>query len=153
MIYVFDWGDTLMVDFKDKPGPMKDWDFVQEVSGASELLSDLSVMSKLYVATGANCSPENIEAALSRVHLSQYIEGYFCPSIIGCGKPSIDFYSGIASRLGVTENKVTMIGDSLEKDILPSVKVGMSAIWLNPTGQVTNETGFTQVSTLSEVSR
>ena len=151
MIYVFDWGDTLMVDFPGVPGAMKDWEIVREVEGASALLSRFSNWSKVYVATSANSTPSEIEAALNRVNLGKYIDGYFSPIVLGFCKPQLEFYAAIASYLGVRAKEVTMVGDSLEKDILPAVEAGMSAIWLNSKKQKTNEVGFTEVGSLNEI--
>ncbi|TOF26880.1 hydrolase, partial [Vibrio parahaemolyticus] len=33
-VYLFDWGDTLMIDFPDQIGKMCDWVNVQAVNGA-----------------------------------------------------------------------------------------------------------------------
>ena len=41
-IYLFDWGDTLMIDSPGIPGKMCDWKVVQAVEGAKEMLSCLS---------------------------------------------------------------------------------------------------------------
>ena len=140
-----------MADFAGVPGHMKDWDFVEEIEGAFELLAKLSKVSDIYVATSADTTPENIEAALNRVGLGQFVKGYFCPCIIGCAKPDPKFYTGIASHIGVQAKDITMVGDSLVKDILPSLKVGMQAIWLNTKKIATTETGINEVSALNQV--
>ena len=57
-IYLFDWGDTLMVDFPDVIGKMCDWEIVKAVSGAKEALDVLSKHSQIYIATGAADSTE-----------------------------------------------------------------------------------------------
>jgi len=41
-VYLFDWGDTLMVDFPGVPGKMCNWDVVEAVDGAKEALEHLS---------------------------------------------------------------------------------------------------------------
>ena len=45
-VVLFDWGNTLMVDFPDAQGKMCDWETVQEVSGARALLAELSKIIK-----------------------------------------------------------------------------------------------------------
>lgn len=35
-VFLFDWEDTLMVDFPGVPGKMCDWDVVQAVAGAEK---------------------------------------------------------------------------------------------------------------------
>ncbi len=51
-IYLFDWGDTLMVDFPGVPGKMCDWEIVEAVTGAKEALAALSKHAQIYIATG-----------------------------------------------------------------------------------------------------
>jgi len=57
-VYLFDWGDTLMVDFPQFTGKMCDWEKVEAVSGAKSTLKKLSKSSKIYIATGASESSE-----------------------------------------------------------------------------------------------
>lgn len=57
-VYLFDWGDTLMVDFPEAKGSMCDWDEVRAVDGAKEALAHLSKKHKIYIATGAAQSTE-----------------------------------------------------------------------------------------------
>jgi len=88
-IYLFDWGDTLMVDFPDQKGKMCDWDEVQAVNGAHEILENLSREHLIYVATNAADSSENdIKLAFERVGLAQFLAGYFCKANLGLGKGS-----------------------------------------------------------------
>ncbi|MDO6775961.1 MULTISPECIES: hypothetical protein [unclassified Shewanella] len=65
-IYLFDWGDTLMVDFTDEQGKMCHWEKVKAVDGAIETLAYLSSSADIYVATGAADSAEvDIKQALN----------------------------------------------------------------------------------------
>ena len=78
-VYLFDWGDTLMVDFPNASGKMCDWENVKAVTGAKNALNALSRHAKIYVATGAADSTElEIKLAFERVGLSEFISGYFC---------------------------------------------------------------------------
>ena len=131
-IYLFDWGNTLMVDFPQYTGKMCDWETVQAVDGAPETLAYLSAHHKVYIATGAADSSEaEIQQAFDRVHLSQYISGYFCKANLGIEKGSALFYQAIVEKLAVDASDITMIGDSLEKDIIPALEAGLNAIWFN----------------------
>jgi putative hydrolase of the HAD superfamily len=150
--YLFDWGDTLMVDFPDKSGRMMDWDYVEEVEGASETLSRLSKGSKIYVATGAiQATSESIKGALKRVNLDKYVSGYFCPREIGHEKPSESFYIHICNSIGVDLADVTMVGDSLSRDVLPALDVGMQAVWLKSKGVEENEDSIRSIKCLVEL--
>ncbi|KOE91138.1 hypothetical protein ACS91_07585, partial [Vibrio parahaemolyticus] len=58
-VYLFDWGDTLMIDFPDQIGKMCDWVNVQAVNGALQTLEALSKQNQIYVATNAADSTES----------------------------------------------------------------------------------------------
>lgn len=131
--YLFDWGDTLMVDFPGSKGKMCSWDTVSQVSGASSALKHLSMKHKIYIATGAaDSSEKDIELALSRVSLSQYISGYFCQSNLGVGKECPEFFKLILEKLNSPASSIVMVGDNYARDIEPALKIGINAIWFNP---------------------
>ncbi|MDH5880600.1 hypothetical protein L8S15_16030 [Vibrio sp. S/42/10] len=74
-IVLFDWGNTLMVDFPDVQGKMCDWERVKVVECAREILCELSKTHQLYVATNALDSSEQdiypaLEAGLQAVWLN-----------------------------------------------------------------------------------
>ncbi|MGM0571758.1 HAD family hydrolase [Marinobacter sp.] len=130
-VYLFDWGDTLMVDFPGSSGKMCDWADVQAVEGAENTLAYLSAKAKIYVATGAaHSTVEDIQKAFRRVRLDRYISGYFCQSNVGMPKGSAEFLIGILQRLGVAAPEATMVGDSFEKDIAPALATGIQPVWL-----------------------
>ncbi|XAG74480.1 HAD hydrolase-like protein [bacterium 19MO04SH03] len=132
-IYLFDWGDTLMVDFPDQKGKMCDWDEVQAVNGAHEILENLSREHLIYVATNAVDSSENdIKLAFERVGLAQFLAGYFCKANLGLGKGSPEFFHKVAQELSVSHDSLIMVGDSLDNDILRAINAGVSAVWFNP---------------------
>ncbi len=90
---LFDWGDTLMVDFPAAEGKMCDWSHVEPVEGAEQVLRSLSACVDIYVATGAADSSEtDICKAFKRVNLDRWISGYFCSANLGVGKDSPEFF-------------------------------------------------------------
>lgn len=133
-VYLFDWGDTLMRDFPEQSGKMCDWERIEIVDGAKEVLAHLSAEADIYIATGAkNSTAEDIERAFKRVHLSKYISGYFCHKNIGVSKNNPEFFPRILGKLNKKPSTIAMIGDNLEKDIVPAINVGIKAIWLKKT--------------------
>jgi FMN phosphatase YigB (HAD superfamily) len=129
-VYLFDWGDTLMIDFPGVPGKMCDWEKVEAVSGAQEVLATLAKHSEIYIATGAADSTElEIKSAFERVGLSQYISGYFCKSNLGMSKGTPEFLKAILEKLNISSARVAMVGDNFEKDIIPAISVGIQPIW------------------------
>ncbi|KFZ39178.1 hypothetical protein HR45_01940 [Shewanella mangrovi] len=132
-IYLFDWGDTLMVDFLEQQGKMCDWPRVEAVDGARDVLKQLSQHNLIYVATNAADSAEaDIRLAFERVGLSPYIAGYFCKANLGIGKGTPAFFHKILDILDVEPQAVIMVGDSYDNDIEPALHAGINAIWFNP---------------------
>ena len=129
-VYLFDWGDTLMVDFPDVRGKMCDWETVEAVHGAKEALEALSKHTKIYIATGAADSTElEIKRAFERVGLSQFISGYFCKANLGLSKGTPEFLKAIQEKLNVPAVNLAMVGDNYEKDIKPAIATGIQPFW------------------------
>jgi len=129
---LFDWGDTLMRDFKESCGPMKDWPLVEAIPGAAELLSALHPNWILAIATNADISDEqDIRAALQRVALDQWLDKVYCFKNIGHNKPSLEFYLYILNDLKLIPQSVFMVGDNYEADVMGANRCGIRAIWFN----------------------
>ncbi len=149
---LFDWGDTLMIDFPGVPGKMCNWETVEAVEGAYETLRFLSQRSKIYIATGAaQSTEEEIKNAFKRVGLDRYITGYFCKSNLGVEKGSPEFLPLILSQLGIEANLATMVGDSLQKDIEPARKIGINAILLSENRISGSHNKFKTITSLKEL--
>ena len=128
-VYLFEWGDTLMVDFSGVSGNMCNWEVVEAVEGAEDALRFISKHAEVYVVTGAADSNElDINIAFNRVDLDKYISGYFCKANIGIEKGSPDFLLSILNKLGKQPKQVTMVGDNLKKDIEPALELGINAV-------------------------
>ena len=133
--YIFDWGDTLMVDFPDAGGPMYLWDQVAAVEGARETLAALHREAGCYLATNAQDSKESdIIKALERVGLAGHIDRVFCFENVGYRKPSLEFFKTILDAIDAAPAQTVMVGDSLETDIAGAMAAGLSGIWYNPAG-------------------
>lgn len=153
-IYLFDWGDTLMVNTPGMPGKMCNWEHVEAISGAHDTLALLSQRGcKLYVATGASdSSVKDIRAAFERVGLDEFISDYFCQSNLGLGKGTTAYYHAVVEALGVDASEVTMVGDLLHRDIEPAVEAGLNAIWFTPNSSQEEVRGdYKQIQHLNEL--
>lgn len=151
-IYLFDWGDTLMVDTPGIVGKMCDWEYVEATCFAEEALKKISQKASIYIATAAaDSTPEDIEKAFKRVGLNKYIKGYFCRQNIGFTKPAPEFYLAIIKKLSVNPDSVTMVGDSYEKDILPCHKLGFNTVWLTSQQNKEIPEGIRIIANLSEL--
>jgi FMN phosphatase YigB (HAD superfamily) len=129
---LFDWGDTLMRDFKEFSGPMKDWPFLEAIPGAAEMLAILRPDWNLALATNAMDSDEtDIRTALQRVGLNHLLDKVYCFKKIGYKKPSPAFYQYILADLKLTSRSICMVGDNYEVDVLGANACGFRAIWFN----------------------
>ncbi len=129
-VYLFDWGDTLMVDYPNVAGKMCDWEKVEAVTGAKKALEVLSKNSQIYIATGAADSTElEIQRAFERVGLSQFISGYFCKANLGLSKGTPEFINAILKKLKTPLSNVAMVGDNFDKDIKPAIAAGIQPFW------------------------
>ncbi len=151
--YLFDWGDTLMVDIPHYPGPMKSWPEVRVVEGAQKTLEYLSKVSKCYLVTNAKDSKEeDIWEALARVNLDTYICNIFCYRNMGFEKPSSEFFSRVISTLCLDPEEIALVGDSFEKDILGAVKNGIFSYWYNSlSAEVKEDKMYTTIHSLVEL--
>lgn len=151
-IYLFDWGDTLMVDFPNIPGKMCDWPKVEATKYAQETLQRVSQRADIYIATAASSSTaSDIESAFKRVGLDSYIRGYFCKQNTGFTKPAPEFYKAILKYFGIAPTQVTMVGDDLKKDILPCRELGIQTIWLTSENVFPAPKGVTVIRNLREL--
>ncbi|MDU0353312.1 HAD family hydrolase [Paraglaciecola aquimarina] len=149
--YLFDWGDTLMVDLPNQTGPMCNWPKVQVVDGALQCLKHLSQHAKCHLATNAEDSTEiQIRQALQRAGLSDYIHHIFCRENLAVGKTDPAYYGKIVRKLAVPATHITMIGDSLERDIIPALQQGLNATFYNP-AKVAVGKGILSISRLQQL--
>jgi FMN phosphatase YigB (HAD superfamily) len=131
--YLFDWGDTLMVDLPGYSGPMKSWPEVKAMDGAHQTLEYLSKVSMCHLVTNAKDSYEDdIREALGRVNLDVYLSRIFCYRNVGFEKPSREFFSKVMESLGLAPKDIALVGDSFEKDILGAISNGIYSFWYNP---------------------
>lgn len=132
---VFDWGDTLMMDFQEFDGPMCYWEKVQLMPNIKDTLLELSKSYPLYVATNAGASnKELVLKAFRRVEINGYFKDVFTSKDLGYEKPNRNFFIEIIRKLGVSSNKVVMIGNDYKKDIVGAKEAGMKTILYNPKG-------------------
>ena len=68
----------------------------------------------------ANLSPDKFKFQL----ISSYETFHFA-------KPALEYFAEVMARLGWPEGSVIMVGDDIEKDILPASKLGLPTFWVN----------------------
>ena len=129
-LIIFDWGDTLMRDYPDLPGPMYQWEHVECLSGAPELLEYLYIRYKLCVATNAGVSDtEAMRRALRRVDIERYFSAFFSSKDLGVAKPDPQFFLRICSEMAVEPRHALMIGNDYDKDICGAARAGLHTVY------------------------
>ncbi|MDD3877831.1 MAG: HAD family hydrolase [Bacteroidales bacterium] len=127
---IFDWGDTLMHDFREKPGPMYLWDRIEVVQGIPEFLEKISEKYKLFV--GSNSGESNTEMmvkALERGGIAKYFNGFFASTDMAYAKPDPRFFTTILQSIGYESNAVAMCGNDLVKDINAAKSAGLFTLF------------------------
>ncbi len=128
---IFDWGDTIMRDFK-LPGPMAEWKNVDWIPGAEEVLTSLSKKYRCIIATSAGHSgTQKMVAALKRVGADKYFHHFYSSKELGFKKPDPRFFASIAKKLALTPIECVMIGNFYEKDITGAKQAGMQTVLFN----------------------
>jgi HAD superfamily hydrolase (TIGR01509 family) len=129
---IFDWGDTVMRDFSDQPGPMADWEKVEWIPGAEAALKTLSKEYFCAIATNASMSDtELMRKALRRIDAEKYFRFFISSKDIGFEKPDLMFFRSIAALIGNNTNECIHIGNLYEKDIRGAKAAGMFTILFN----------------------
>jgi FMN phosphatase YigB (HAD superfamily) len=130
-VLVFDWGDTVMRDFREYQGPMEAWPVVETMPGADTSLRSLSPHYALYLATNAaDSDAAAVRRALARVGLDGVFADVFTSRDLGARKPFPAFFDAIARRARVAAANCVMIGNDYANDIAPAKAVGMRTVWL-----------------------
>jgi putative hydrolase of the HAD superfamily len=130
---IFDWGDTIMCDFREYSGPMCDWPRVEAVFGIETVLPTLKDKYRMILATNATESGERgVWEALRRVNLDGFFERIFTAKELGSAKPDPRFFQMVVSVLGCQPDQAVMIGDNYASDILGAKNAELRAIWYNP---------------------
>jgi putative hydrolase of the HAD superfamily len=128
---IFDWGDTVMRDFKLE-GPMANWERVAWVEGAEELLKALQPYFTCIIATSASHSnTSDMITALKRVGADRYFHQFYSQKELGFQKPDPRFFQAVLDQSALKADDCVMIGNIYEMDIVGAKSVGMTTIFLN----------------------
>jgi len=101
--------------------------------GAIELLAELRARGTpmALITNGAAASQRrNVE----RFGLAQYFDCVVIEGEFGVGKPDERVFRHALASCGMNAESTWMVGDSLEADIAPAVRLGMHAVWIDASG-------------------
>lgn len=137
--YIFDWGDTLMVDYKDETGPMYKWSKMSLCKNALETLKELSKCAKCFLATNAKDSTKDeIKIALDKIGILKYIDDIFCFQELKEMKPSKNYFEKMINILGLKPKQIMVIGDDIKNDYKWALDNGAKAKLYDPTNSVSD---------------
>ncbi|MBR6034120.1 MAG: HAD family hydrolase [Clostridia bacterium] len=87
---------------------------------------------------------------LRRTGILKFFEIVTTSSEYEYSKPDPQLYESIVARFGIDKNKMLMIGDQVEKDVLPCHEIGIDAIWLNRKNKENNN-NVKEIKSLKEL--
>jgi len=130
---IFDWGDTLMHDFREKDGPMCYWDKVAVVDGVKDFLAYCYEKYPLMVASNSGFSTtEMMVKALNRGGIDRYFSHFFTSKDIGVEKPNPLFFDHILKHTKAIASTIGFIGNDYLKDVEAAKNSGMTTFFYNP---------------------
>ena len=108
------------------------WDFFSLPSSwqvFDDVLPTLAMIEQagVEVAIASNFD-SRLTALCRRLKTLDRISDVFCSSEIGFAKPSREFFSIVASRLNCPCDRIVMVGDDLEKDVVAARGAGWMAV-------------------------
>lgn len=128
---LFDWGDTLMVDYPEYKGAMVNWEKVSPMPEVAETIPQISALYKCAVASNAvESNAELMKQAFARIGLDRYFSLFITSKELGAVKPASAFFERIACRLNLDISELCMIGNDYEKDISGAKNAGMKTIFI-----------------------
>lgn len=129
---IFDWGDTLMRDFREYSGSMFYWPKVEMIPGVDVAMQEVHQRFICCVASNAGDSDAVLMGqALGRVGLKEYFHHLYTSKELGAAKPSPEFFQQILCQIRATPEECIMIGNDYQKDIASAKVVGLKTIWLS----------------------
>ncbi len=139
----FDWGSTLA-------RPRTRAQFIRNPSrdvlypGVMSLLRTLKRQGiGIGLISNMRYSPSSMNRALRRVGLDRYFDVILYNTTPGlCKKPCIPIFKKALAQASVVPREAIMVGNSVDKDIVPFLRLGGKAVHINPTytrpHQITN---------------
>lgn len=126
---IFDWGDTLMIDYSECQGAMVMWERVAPMPEVIETMPLLSEMLPCAVASNAvESDAELMKQAFERIGLDHYFSFFITSKELGANKPSDSFFKGIAAKTNYLTKEMCVVGNDYTKDIVGAKNVGMKTI-------------------------
>ena len=128
---LFDWGDTLMVDYPQYKGSMAFWEKVAPMPGVMETMPLLYSRYKCVVVSNAGDSDAALmRQAFSRIALDKYFSDFLTSKELQAAKPSLEFFQAVINKLQLSPRETVMIGNDYEKDIAGAKNAGLKTVFI-----------------------
>ncbi len=136
--------ERFAVSLRHLDGATEDWiqtineDYIQRimqkdslVEGAMALLDYLKSKYRIHILS--NGFTEMQYQKMKSAGISQdYFENVILSDVVGVNKPHPDIFKYALNKVGTTPDRVIMIGDNLQTDIIGAYNSGIDQIWFNP---------------------
>ena len=107
-----------------------------ETSRSREVLQQLKAQTPLVLVSNFY---GNISVVLREFGLDQMFQSVIESAVVGVRKPDPRIFLMGAEALQLDPSQVTVVGDSLSKDILPARRAGCQTVWLKGEGWTKDE--------------
>ena len=107
-----------------------------ETSRSREVLRQLKAQTPLVLVSNFY---GNISVVLREFGLDQMFQSVIESAVVGVRKPDPRIFLMGAEALQLDPSQVTVVGDSLSKDILPARRAGCQTVWLKGEGWTKDE--------------
>ena len=94
----------------------------------------------------------NVEAVLADFDLLRYFKHIIESAVVGVRKPDPAIFRLGVDALGMNPSDVLVIGDSLDKDIIPAESIGCHVLWLKGKGWTEKEDLASHPNTIKKLS-
>lgn len=94
----------------------------------------------------------NVEAVLADFDLRRYFRSVVESAVVGVRKPDPEIFRLGVRALGLHPSDVLVVGDSLNKDIIPAESIGCHVLWLKGKGWTQAEDEATHPNTIYSLS-
>jgi len=86
----------------------------------------------------------NLTTILKEAGLAPFLDVTIESAVVGVEKPDPAIYRIALERLALPAGQVCMVGDNFDRDVRPSVAIGMRAIWLSREGREPPQSGLAE---------
>lgn len=105
------------------------------IDGACEFVKRLKTFARVYITTNGLTVSQT--GRLKNTGLDRLADGVYISQLMGCAKPSKEYFDYIFNELGINDpSKVVIVGDSLTSDMQGGRNAGITTCLFNPKGDI-----------------